>query len=511
LKRLLIATLLLAAALAQPAAAGVTTTSGRVDGRQEDGLTVYRGLPFAAPPVGPLRWRAPRPAPSWTGVRHAAAFAPACPQSGVSMPGEALPATSEDCLYLNIWSPARSAKARLPVVVWIHGGGFSNGATALPLYAGDRLARRGVVVVTIAYRLGPLGFLAHPELTAESGHASSGNYGLQDQVAALAWVRDNIAAFGGDPARVTIAGQSAGAMSVSILMASPQARGLFHRAIGQSGGFFEPVELAPHYRLARAERDGVAYGASVGASSLAQLRALPAEILLGGNAGQVSHPVIEPWLLPAPPYDVFAAGRQNDVPLLAGYNAEEARSLTDVSQVTAASFATDLAARWGPLPPPLVAAYPFTTDAQARAARLAFERDLRFGWDMWAWARLQGAAGRRPAWLYQFTLAPPFPAGSPQADWRAGHFVELWYMFGQVDRQPWARPVDRRLSEAMTGYWSNFARDGDPNGPGLPSWPAYTGRGSGVLRLGEAITLGELPDLEGLSTFDAVYGQLRGP
>jgi para-nitrobenzyl esterase len=501
--RLLLIALLLA--IASPALAGVTTSSGRVEGARGDGVTVYRGLPYAAPPVGPLRWRAPRPAQAWKGVRRADAFAPACPQRGVSMPGEAPPRTSEDCLYLNIWSPARASGERLPVVVWIHGGGFENGSTALPLYDGSRLARRGVVVVTIAYRLGPLGFLAHPALTAESG--SSGNWGLQDQVAALAWVRDNIAAFGGDPGLVTIAGQSAGGTSVSILMAAPPARGLFHRAIGQSGGFFEPIELAPHFRLAKAEDDGLAYAASVGAAALADLRALPVDALLGGKAGRVSHPVIEPKLLPEPPFDVFAAGRQAAVPLLVGYNAEEARSLTEVSGVTAANFASELAARWGPLPPPLLAPYPFTTDAEARAARLAFERDLRFGWDMWAWARLQAPAG--PTWLYLFDHAPPFPANSPQANWRAGHFVELWYMFGQVQAEPWATPADRALSEAMLGYWSNFARTGDPNGPDLPPWPAFRDGAGDALRLGPAISPGGLPDRQGLERFDAVYGQLR--
>lgn len=392
------------------------------------------------------------------------------------------------------------------MIIWVHGGGFANGSTALSLYDGARLARRGVVVVTLAYRLGPLGFLAHPELTAEAG--SSGNWGLQDQVAALTWVRDNIAAFGGDPGRVTVAGQSAGGMSVSILMASPRARGLFHRAIGQSGGFFEPVELAPHYRLAAAERDGVSYAASVGAGSLAQLRALPVETLLGGQSSQVSHPVIEPDLLPAPPHDVFAAGRQARVPLLVGYNAEEARSLTDVGDITAANFKAQLAARWGALPPPLIEAYPFATDAEAKAARLAFERDLRFGWDMWAWARLQ--APRQPTWLYLFDRSPPFPAASPHYDWKAGHFVELWYMFGQVHEEPWATPTDRTLSDAMLGYWSNFARTGNPNGGGLPAWPAFTGGIDDVLRLGDDIRPGALPDRQGLERFDAVYGQLRG-
>jgi para-nitrobenzyl esterase len=223
----------------------VNTDSGAISGVRESGLRVYKGVPFAAPPLGDLRWRPPARAASWAGRRKADAFAPACMQTGVSMPGETPPAVSEDCLYLNIWTPARSARERLPVLVWIYGGGWINGSSSMPLYWGDLLARKGVIVVTIAYRVGPLGFLALPELTRESPHQSSGNYGLMDQIAALEWVRRNIAAFGGDPRRVTIAGQSAGAMSVSILMASPLAKGLFQRAIGESGGLFEPLQLAP--------------------------------------------------------------------------------------------------------------------------------------------------------------------------------------------------------------------------------------------------------------------------
>lgn len=487
----------------------VRIEAGRLAGLWEGDVAVYRGVPFAAPPVGDLRWRDPRPVVPWRGVRAATRFAPACPQTGVSMPGESPPQTSEDCLYLNVWTPARKGGERLPVIVWIHGGGFANGSTAMPLYAGDRLARRGVVVVSVAYRLGPLGFLAHPELTSEG--RSSGNYGLMDQVAALRWVRTNIAAFGGDPGNVTIAGQSAGGMSVSILMASPAAKGLFHRAIGQSGGFFEPVQLAPNYLLANAERDGEVYAASVGARSLAELRRLPAVTLLGGKAGRVSHPVIEPRLLPEPPWDVFAAGRQNDVPVLLGSNADEARSLTDLASVTAADFRQQLEARWGRLPPAIVAAYPFTTDAEARQARADLERDLRFGWDMWAWARLQTATGRQPAFAYRFTRAPPFPTESVQAGWRAGHFAELWYMFDQLDQEPWAwAPEDRGLADAMAGYWVNFARTCDPNGPGLPAWPAF-GPGDGrVLFLGSPIVTGPFPDLAPLRVFDAVYARLRG-
>lgn len=428
------------------------------------------------------------------------------------MPGEVPPKISEDCLYLNIWTPAKQAAERLPVIVWIHGGGYRNGSASMPLYWGDRLAHKGVIVVTIAYRLGPLGFLALPELTRESSDGSSGNYGLMDQIAALRWVQHNIAAFGGDPDRVTIAGQSSGAMSVSILMASPQAKGLFQRAIGESGALFEPLQLAPSYRLVNAERDGEKYAATLGVHSLEDLRRLPATRLLGGdNAGGVTHPVVEPDLLPMVPYAVFAAGRQNDVPLLIGSNAEEARSLTDVTHVKAATFGADVERSFGALPPAIVAAYPHTTDEAARQARLDLERDLRFGWDMWAWARLQTATGQGAVYYYWFRQRPPFPAHSLYAGWGASHFAELWYVFDHLNQEPWHwSKADRKVAEMMSRYWTNFARTGDPNGKGLSSWPAFTSTNAQVMSFGDPSTAGTVPNIDSLTVLDAAYARVRG-
>jgi para-nitrobenzyl esterase len=488
----------------------VVTESGAISGAGKSGLTVYKGIPFAAPPVGGLRWQSPTHVAPWSGTRKANAFAPACMQVGVSMPGETPPTVSEDCLYLNIWTSAKTAHARLPVIVWIYGGGYVNGSASMPLYWGDRLANKGVIVVTIAYRLGPLGFLAHPELTLESPHRSSGNYGLMDQIAALEWIQRNIAAFGGDPKNVTIAGQSSGAISVSILMASPRAKGLFQRAIGESGGLFEPLQLAPKYLLANAERDGEKYALSLGAASLQELRRLPAS-QLSGNSGDVSHPVIEPYVLPVSPYEAFTSGRQNDVPLLIGSNAEEARSLVDVSQLKASTFNSDLEHSWGPLPTPLVDAYPHATDEEAREARLDLERDLRFGWDMWAWARLQAKTGKSPVFYYSFRQQPPFPAGSVYAGWGASHFAELWYVFDHLDQSPWNwTAADRKLAEEMSSYWVNFARSGDPNGPGLPPWPAFTNADNKVLYLADPITIDGVAYINSLNVFDAVYTTVRG-
>ncbi len=491
------------------------TESGAISGVSEGGLSVYKGVPFAAPPIGGLRWRPPVLVAPWTGTRTAEAFAPACMQVGVSMPGETPPALSEDCLYLNIWTPVSSKKTKsahelLPVIVWIYGGGYINGSASMPLYWGDRLAQKGVIVVTIAYRIGPLGFLAHPELTRESPHDSSGNYGLMDQIAALEWIQRNIAAFGGDPKNVTIAGQSSGAISVSILMASPRAKGLFQRAIGESGGLFEPLQLAPKYLLAKAEHDGEKYAASLGATSLQELRRLPASQLTG-NAGGICHPVIEPYILPVSPYEAFTSGQQNDVPLLLGSNAEEARALTDVTQVKAATFASDLEHSFGALPPPLVSAYPHATDQEARQARLDLERDLRFAWDMWAWARLQAGTGHSSVYTYSFTQRPPFPARSVYEGWGASHFAELWYVFDHPDQAPWHWSVaDRKVADEMSSYWVNFARSGNPNGEGLPLWPEFTNTDSKVIYLGDPISIGGVANINRLRVFDAVYTTVRG-
>ncbi len=425
------------------------------------------------------------------------------------MPGEKPPAVSEDCLYLNIWTPAKSASERLPVIIWIYGGGYINGSASMPLYWGNQLARKGVIVVTTAYRLGPLGFLAHPELTRESPHHSSGNYGLMDQIAALEWIQRNIAAFGGDPKNVTIAGQSTGAISVSILMASPRAKGLFQRAIGESGGLFEPLQLAPKYLLANAEREGEKYGVSLGASSLQELRALPASRL--SDAGGISHPVIEPYVLPVSPYEAFSAGQQNDVPLLVGSNVEEARALVDVSHVKASTFDSDLEHSYGALPAPLIAAYAHTTDEEARQARLDLERDLRFGWDMWAWARLQAGTGQQPVYYYSFRQQPPFPSGSLYEGWGASHFAELWYVFEHLDQEPWRwSSADRRVAEEMSSYWVNFAKSGNPNGPGLPVWPAFTAASGKVLYIGDPVSVGPVANINSLIVFDGVYSTVRG-
>jgi para-nitrobenzyl esterase len=505
-----IAMLMVSAAAGAPASQfAVTTESGAVVGEPIGEVLLYRAIPYAAPPTGPLRWRPPQPTVKWSGLRVSRRFAPACPQQGVSMAGEAPQPTSEDCLYLNIWTPAGNTE-NLPVLVWLHGGAFVNGSASMPLYWGDRLAARGIIVVTVAYRLGALGFLAHPELSAESPSASSGNYGLMDQIAALKWVQKNIRAFGGDERQVTIAGQSSGATSVAILMASPAAQGLFHRAIAQSGGLFEPLSLAPSYFLRNAEREGLAFASDLGASGLEAMRALPVSTLLRSRPASGWHPVIEPVTLPRAPHDVFRIGEQAPVPLLLGYNAEEARSLTNLEGVTADRFEEDIARAWGPLPERLLSGYPRQSDLEAAKSRSDFERDLRFGWNIWKWSNLHVESGRGPVYAYYFMRRPPFPAASVYARWGAAHFAELWYMTDHLEQEAWAwSPEDHTLADRMSGYWVNFVRSGNPNDPTLPVWPTYDKSRSLVLYLDAKIKASPAPNVEQLSIFDEVYEHLR--
>jgi para-nitrobenzyl esterase len=489
----------------------VQTLSGMLQGVEESGIRVYKGIPYASPPVGDLRWRDPVPVAPWTGVRSARSFAPICPQTGDSLPGAPAEPKSEDCLYLNIWTPATAATAKLPVMVWIYGGGWTNGSASIPNYWGNKLARRGVIVVTIAYRIGALGFFSLPELSAESPHHTSGNYGLLDQIAALRWVQANIGAFGGDANRVTIFGQSAGSMSVSILMSSPLAKGLFQRAIGESGGTFEPAQISSAgagFFLRGAESNGSKSEASLGVKTVAELRAMPADKVNGAIGN--SHWIVDGYVLPDAPYAIFKAGHQNDVPLLVGTNADEGRPLMDGVTTSAATFDADLAKAFGPLPPVLTAAYEPKTDAGALAARANLERDLRFGWDMRTWARLQSTTGTQPAFVYYFTRVPPYPAGSPYAHWGAGHWAEMRYAFDNLDVQPWSWTAqDRRLADDMSAYWTNFAKAGDPNGAALPRWLPYEVHNERALELGDTVKMIAYPNLSALQVLDQLFAPFQ--
>jgi para-nitrobenzyl esterase len=494
-------------------AGAVKVESGLVQGVAAGGLTVYKGVPFAAPPVGDLRWRPPQAAPKWTGVRGAGQYAPGClPSMGDPPPSGA----SEDCLYLNVWTPAESAGDRLPVLVWIYGGGFNGGSTSVPVHDGAKLARRGVVLVSIAYRVGVLGFLAHPELSAESAHRASGNYGLLDMIAGLQWIGRNISAFGGDPKRVTIFGESAGGIAVSMLCASPLARGLFHGAISQSGGSFGPSSKSPvpgeNMRLlAEAEASGAEMGRAAGAPSLTELRALPPEKVIEAGRRQrgMAWPIVDGWVIPDDQYRLYEAGRFNDTPVLVGYNSDEGLSFTRVR--TPDEYAAGVRARYGPFADRLLEAYPPAAGRIPKTAR-DLARDSAFGWHTWSWARLQSARGKGKAFLYYFDQHPERVPGSPEADHGAPHGVDVPYVFENLETV--GRPAtdgDRRVSDAMAAYWTNFAKHGDPNGEGLPTWPAFSDGQAVLMSFSGTPHTGPVPSESSLRVLDAYFAWRRSP
>jgi para-nitrobenzyl esterase len=499
--------LLLAAALGfgtGAAAQPVAIDGGSLQGVVADGVRVYKGIPFAAPPVGPLRWRAPQPASGWSGIRAADKFSVACPQLGAYPPESAPEPTGEDCLYLNIWTPAEPTAMPLPVMVWIYGGALKNGSAATPLYAGDGFAKRGVILITINYRLGVLGFLALNSLSKESPAGVSGNYGLLDQIAALQWVQRNIAAFGGDAQRVTIFGQSSGSISVSALVASPLAKGLFQRAIGESGGLFEPLDLSSGFSLKGAEDNGRAFAQRQGAATLAQLRAKSASELL--TTPFDANFVVDGYVLKESPFDAYRGHTQNDVDVLVGSNADEGQLFLQNKSVTVSNLTDILAADF---PAPLVwLLHPNqgNTDSEARLAAAAIEGDMRFRWDMWKWARLAAENGGKHVYFYQFSRTPPFPSGNRYYGLGATHGMEMPYVFDHLDQLevPWTTK-DRELALVLPEYWANFAKSGDPNGPGLPVWPGFRESRGKVMILGEELTAETIPGERNLGRLDRIY------
>jgi len=476
-----------------------TTTYGQISGLTENGVDIYKGIPYAAPPVGKMRWHPPQPPPAWKGVRTCDQFgaeAPQAPYAQDSLFYRPPAPNSEDCLYLNVWTDATPGKNR-PVMVWIHGGALTRGSGATSAYDGSNLARKGVVVVTINYRLGPLGFLAHPELSAESENKSSGNYGILDQIAALKWVQKNIAAFGGNPDNVTIFGESAGSFSVCALTATPLAAGLFHRAIGQSGGSFGPM---PHLNKSFEKRPsgeemGLAFAKAAGADSLAALRAMPAAKLievaekfprLTPDAAYRSTIIVDGWVLPAEIRELVAQGKHNDVPLLLGSNAKEMTTLTPKAVVptTVAGLQKTLATQFDEAAiAEINKLYPAATDAEAGDAFLAVMGDRAFGIQMRAWARIASAGGKSPAYLYSFTHVPPMPDSKYLGAYHAAEIVYVFKNIAGSDRVTYG-PDDTKVSEAVSQYWVNFATTGDPNGANLPEWPKYDAETQPAMILG---------------------------
>jgi len=528
----------------------VKTEGGTIQGTVEEGLSVYRGIPYAASPVGDLRWRAPQAAAKWQGVRMAEQYGPPCIQSNKALENQPIK-HSEDCLYLNVWTPAKGAADRLPVMVWIHGGGFTAGATLERLYHGEQLAKRGVVVVTIGYRLGVMGFMAHPGLSAESPRHVSGNYGVLDMIAGLQWVQRNIAAFGGDPKHVTIFGESAGGAAVSILCASPLAKGLFHGAISQSGGFFAPPVRTSAggpmsgRLLADAERAGEAWAATLGASTIADLRKLPAEKVLAASsppgrgaaappgrgeatpsagraatpppagraatsapaARAATSPVVDGWVIADDQYKLYEAGRYNDTPILVGYNSDEGASIGTPQSPD--SYIDGVRQRYGPFADRLLALYPAGEGKVAKTAR-DLSRDVSFGWATWTWARLQTKTGRSKAFLYYYDQHPDYPPESPRFGWGAPHAAECPLVFQHLELRANERtPEDQALSDTIVAYWTNFAKRGDPNGPGLPEWPVFDDAKPQMMYFAHTAHPGPLVSAEGLKELEAYFAWQR--
>lgn len=487
------------------AAPPVRVEGGLVEGIVENGLAIYKGIPFAAPPVGDLRWRPPQPVKSWEGVLKAHFFAPACPQAQLAIPIFPAVETSEDCLHLNVWTPAASQQESLPVMVWIYGGGFAMGATSTPFYDGRQLARRGVVIVSIAYRVGPLGFLTHPELTAESPRKVSGNYGLLDQIAALQWVQRNIKAFGGDPGRVTIFGESAGGMSVSMLAASPLAKGLFHRAICQSGGSFGPIRRANETEgmqlLADAESKGVEFAKRMGAESLAELRKVSPDQWLQDPAAQMGGvwPVVDGYVIVDDQYRLYEAGKYNDVPVLIGTNSDEGSMFS--RSVSPKEYEKGVRERFGPFADRVLELYPGKTSAQTFRGAADLIRDVVFAWPTWTWARLQSKTGTSPVFVYYFEQkqSRPLLALVLKSD-GASHGSEISYVFNHV--YPGTSDAEKTLSDRMAAYWTNFAKHGNPNGENLPHWPVFNDEEPTVLYLQNEPRVGPVHNRDKLTAID---------
>lgn len=455
----------------------VTTEQGKVHGKlvSEGRMRAFLGLPFAAPPIGDLRWKTPRPPAHWSGVRDATTYAARCAQWPIWADyifQDAGP--SEDCLYLDVYTPATASPAHpLPVMVWIHGGAYVAGGSSEPRYSNSPLVDHGVLVVDINYRMGVFGFLASEDLRKEGG-GSAGNYGLWDAVAALRWVRGNIARFGGDPNNVTIFGESAGSFAVSTLMASPQAQGLFQKVIGESGAPFGGV-LSVDPVATRAPRDQ-AWVESLGVKNLAELRALTTSQIIDAarKKGAIGFsPVIDGQLLTEAVPKTYAEGKQAHVPLLAGWNRDE-RSGTLSKGMTVEKWKAFASEHYGAHADEFLAAFPGKTDAEAVASADVYTTEMFIAFGTWQWIEAQVKTGDAPVYRYHFELPAPPSEMHPEGKY-AWHSDELEYVFGTLDvrRGSVWRPEDRKLSEQMMGYWTNFAKTGDPNGPGLPEWPRY--------------------------------------
>jgi para-nitrobenzyl esterase len=481
----------------------VKIANGALEGISEksSGVRSFKGIPFAEPPVGNLRWKPPQTVKNWQGLRKADRFGPRCMQRPIfGDMGFRSNGMSEDCLYLNVWTPAKTAKEKLPVLVYFYGGGFVAGDGSEARYDGESMASKGIVALTVNYRLGVFGFFAHPELTQESPHHASGNYGLLDQYAALLWVRQNIAAFGGDPKKVTIAGESAGSISVSAQMASPLSKNLLAGAIGESGSIIGALSAVP---LAEGEQMGVKFATGTGATSLAALRAMPAEQLLEATAkpGQPWFtPTVDGYFFPKSPLEIYAAGEQAQVPLLAGSNSEEMGyfAVLGREKPTAENYRKALQRLYGEKAEEVFKLYPASSETEVMDAAQDLAGDRFISYSTWKWVDLATRTGGKPTYYYLYARPrPPMraemgnavpglaggvvtgtqAAANPRPQSRgAVHSAEIEYAMGNLDSNKvyaWT-PDDYKVSKVMQEYFANFIKTGNPNGRGLPAWQTFS-------------------------------------
>lgn len=516
MKHFIIATfILLGASACQPSAKKITeiveTKNGAIEGidQSETGLHIFKGIPFAQPPVGELRWKAPQPVENWEGIKPCKEF------SAIPIQRDPAPFSmwtsefiapagnmSEDCLYLNVWTPAKTTADKLPVWVYIYGGGFNSGSSSVPLYDGENMAKKGIIFITINYRVNVFGFFSHPELTAQSPNHSSGNQGLLDQVAALQWVHDNIEAFGGDRGNVTISGQSAGAFSVGYLVASPLAQGLFQKAVAESGGAIASNRSRNGTYLEIAEKIGIEFQEKLNSKSLAELQAIDASEIM--KIGTIARPIVDGYFLPKSVQEIYANGEQNDVPIITGWNEDE--GLGGQPQPMQ-KFIESAKQNYGALADEFLKVFPANTEEEAFASQTTLGNLMTFGIQTYEWMLQQNKTGKADVYVYYFTRDVPY--GEGQQNFGAFHSGELGYAYNNLDQskvRPWT-DGDRKLADQMSTYWVNFAKTGNPNGEGLPTWNPCKSENDKALNFDLEIKEIDFPNLEQLKVLKEINSQ----
>ncbi len=487
----------------------ITVTGGEIQGYADEasGVSIFKGIPFAAPPMGDLRWKAPQPVEPWEGIKECREYGPSpfqsdpvpfmCWSSEFLIPPTPI---SEDCLYLNVWTPAKTTEDKKPVLVYIYGGGFRSGGSGCPIYDGLNMAKKDVIFVSLNYRVGTFGFFAHPELSKESEYESSGNYGILDMVAGLQWVQENIEKFGGDPEKVTIAGQSAGAFGVNYLCASPLAEGLFRSAIAESGASFYSRRGRPLLEKEVAESFGIEFMKELGTENINELRKVSADKILNAPNPHIM-PFVDGYVMNEPILETYLDGEQNDVNLLLGWNKEDVLSGSVPEKDTLIKL---INTRFGDFADEFLAVYPVEKDEDVSASHFSLNRDENFGFQSYKWGKTQTQTGKQPVYMYNFNRE--LPAYTPKTDFGAFHSGEIVYAYDNLHTldRPWTES-DRKLADQMSTYWANFVKTGNPNGSGLPHWDAYNASEEKLMILDTTLNCVPIPDLDKMKVWEQYY------